>query len=224
MRFQYLLTLLGLGLIAFGLVERGWELLLVWLGIDFLLLGIAHARNAHRIFGKRPDGTMSFSKRLIFLPLLGYTSVVWHLARVLSREPASQNITSDLVIGRRLLASEIDGEFDNYVDLTAEFSEPLTIRRSPSYRSFPVLDGAAPDPESLREAIASLRPGRTFIHCAQGHGRTGLFTLAVLLKSGAAGSVDDGLRMLQAIRPGIRLSRAQQECIRLYADALARNR
>ena len=33
--------------------------------------------------------------------------------------------------------------FENVVDLTAEFSEPPAIRSSPSYRSFPILDGSS---------------------------------------------------------------------------------
>ena len=110
------------------------------------------------------------------------------------------------------------GEFDNYVDLTAEFAEPAAIRKSPAYRSFPILDGAAPSPEALRAAVAGLRPGRTFVHCAQGHGRTGLFALAVLLSSGVARSVEDGLRLLRTARPGIRLSRDQRRCIEVYAE------
>jgi protein-tyrosine phosphatase len=103
-----------------------------------------------------------------------------------------------------LLPFELEDEFHNIVDLTAEFSEPPSIRSSPFYRSFPILDGGAPTPEALRAAVASLRPGRTFVHCAQSHGRTGLFALAVLLSSGVARSVEDGLRMLLAARPGIR--------------------
>jgi hypothetical protein len=217
MSYRHLLTLLGVALIVFGLVERGWLLVAVWLGGDFLIIGVAHGRGCHRVFGKREDGRLPMWSRVLFLPLLIYTAVVWHLVRLFSREPAHNGVTEQLVVGRRLLASELDAEFDNYVDLTAEFSEPSAIRQSPSYRSFPILDGAAPKPEALRAVVTSLRPGRTFIHCAQGHGRTGLFALAVLLSSGVARSVEDGLRMLQKERPGIRLSRDQQRCIEMYA-------
>jgi len=221
MSYRHLLTLLGVTLIVLGLVERGWFLMAVWLGCDFLILGGAHGRGFHRVFGKRPDGSLPTWSWLCFLPLLIYTSTVWHLIRLFSREPACDVVTENVVVGRRLLASEFDDEFDNYVDLTAEFSEPAAIRHSPSYRSFPILDGAAPTPEALRTVVAALKPGRTFIHCAQGHGRTGLFALAVLLNSGAASSVDDGLRMLSAVRAGIRLSSDQRRCIQIYAKPAA---
>jgi len=70
MSHRHLLTLLGLVLIGIGLFERGWLLLVVRLGCDFLALGIAHARGAHRIFGKWPDGSLPVWSSLAFLPLL----------------------------------------------------------------------------------------------------------------------------------------------------------
>jgi hypothetical protein len=204
-------------LIAFGFYERGWLLLLVWLGGDFLVLGIAHAQGAHRILGKRQNGSLPLWSWVVFLPLLLYTSTVWHILRLISREPAQNEVSVDLVVGRRLLPGEIQGEFVNYVDLTAEFAEPKAIRTSPSYLSFPILDGAAPDTSALQDAVNRLRPGRTFIHCAQGPGRTGLFSLAVMLKSGCVRTVAEGMEKLRAVPPGIGLTNAQLKC----ADELA---
>jgi protein-tyrosine phosphatase len=218
--YRHLLTLLGIVLIVLGLVEQGWFLAALWLGCNFLVLAVAHARGSHRVFGKRADGTLPLWAWLLFLPLLVYTTLVWHLIRLFSREAAHNLVTEQLVVGRRLLSFELPGEFDNFIDLTAEFSEPPSIRCSPSYQSFPILDGGAPTPEALRAAVAGLRPGRTFIHCAQGHGRTGLFALAVLLASGAARSVEDGMEMLSAARPAIRLSREQHRCIQAYAQGV----
>lgn len=218
MSYRSSLTFLGVVLIILGLIERDWRLLSVWLGLDFLILGLAHGRGLHRVFGKRGDGTLPYWSWIVFLPLFIYITIVWHLIRLLSREPAHNAVTEELVVGRRLLESELPEEFENFVDLTAEFSEPPAIRRSPSYQCLPILDGTAPTPEALRAAVGALRPGRTFVHCAQGHGRTGLFALAVLLRSGAAGSVEDGLEMLTAARPGIRLSKDQHRCIQSFAQ------
>jgi hypothetical protein len=217
MSYRHQLVLLGLMLIALGIVKAGWLILFTWLGCNFLWLGIAHGRGQHQVFGKRPDGTLPLWSWLLFLPLLAYTAGLSHLIRLLTREPAIHVVTEQLVIGRRLLPTEIQGEFDNYVDLTAELPEPAAIRCGSSYRCFPILDGAAPSPESLRETVRSLRPGRTFIHCAQGHGRTGLFALAVMLESGQAQTVEEGLGILRAVRPGIRLSKKQQRCAQGYA-------
>jgi diacylglycerol kinase (ATP) len=218
MAYKYLLPLLGLLLVIAGTVERGWAWLAAWLGCDLLALAYAHAKGVHRIFGKRPDGTLPLWAWLVFFPVLGYTLIVWHLHRIFSRKPPWSVITGQLVVGRRLLASELDGAFDNYVDLTAELTEPSAIRRLPAYRSFPILNDAAPSPEALRIAIQSLKPGRTFVHCGRGYHRSALFALAMLLTSGVAHSVEDGLRMLTAARPGMRLRRVQYKCIQRYAD------
>lgn len=217
MSHRHSLILLGLILITIGVVEGGWLLVAVWFGGDFLALGIAHAMGAHGIFGKRPDGSLPPWRWFVFLPLLIYTTLVWHGIRLLSHEPALNRVTDKLFVGRRLLASEVEGEFANYVDLTAEFAEPQIIRQSSGYFCFPILDGAAPDLESLRRAVGRLKPGKTFIHCAQGHGRTGLFALAVLLQSGTVKNADDGLRMLQAARSGIRLNGAQRRWVQTFA-------
>ena len=217
MSYRYLFPTLGLVLVALGLARQGWFWLAAWLGGNFLVLGLAHARGWHRVFGKRDDGTLPWWSGLLFFPMFLYSAALWHLLRLVSREAACNTVSETLVIGRRVLASEVESRFDNFVDLTAEFSEPAAIRRSTGYRCFPILDGAAPSPEALHAALTGLRPGRTYVHCAQGHGRTALFALAILLHSGAAQNVEEGLRLLSAARPAIRLSREQRQCIQAYA-------
>jgi hypothetical protein len=137
MSYRHLLILLGTVLIALGIAEGGWFFIIVWLGCDFPVPGIAHGRGAHRVFGKRTDGTLPLWSWLGFLPLLIYTTAVWHLIRVFSREPWHHAVTAQLSVGRRLLASGLEGEFDNFVDLTAEFSEPSAIRCSPLLPQLP---------------------------------------------------------------------------------------
>ncbi len=215
--YRFVLILLGPLLILGGVLAGGWGLVALWPGVDFIALAIAHFRGAHHLYGKRPDGTLPLWSWLLFFPLLAYALAVWHLLRLLCREPPCSQVTGQLVIGRRLLSSEFAGPFDTVVDLTAEFAEPRVLRRHPGYVSFPILDGAAPSPEALRAVIGRVPPGRTFIHCAQGHGRTALFALAFLLASGAAPSMAEGLQMLRAVRPGIRLNREQQRCIQAFA-------
>ena len=212
-RHGYSLVALGLVLISVGVIKRSWLLLLCWLGIDFLAVGFAHIAGVHWIFGKRKDRTLPFWSWTAFLPFFAYTTIVWHLVRLVSREPKQNTVTPELVVGRRLIPSEIEGDFENYIDLTAEFSEPARIRRKRGYSSFPILDASAPEPAALIAAVRQLPRGRTFIHCAQGHGRTGLFALAVLLRNGIAHNVADGLRILQHARPKIILNRTQLRCI-----------
>jgi protein-tyrosine phosphatase len=189
--------------------------------LDFIILGMAHARGWHRVFGKKDDGRLPWWSWAVFLPLFAYSGLIWHLLRIFSREPRVNRVTDQLVIGRRLLGSEPPGEFANHVDLTAEFQEPSAFRKQASYLCFPILDAAAPSVGELHRAVALLKPGPTFVHCAQGHGRTGLFALAVLLSSGEAGSIEEGLALLRKVRPGLRLNAAQMGCITLFARRLS---
>lgn len=218
MAYSFVLFLLAALLFLAGVFGPGWPPLEVWLASNFLALALAHHKGLHSMLGKQPDGALAGWSWVVFAPLLAYTQLVWHLLRFVSREPAYHVISEQLVVGRRLLPLELDTQFDNYVDLTAEFSEPRAIRLLPAYVSFPLLDAAAPSPAALHAALTSLKPGRTYIHCAQGHGRTGLFALALLLCSGTSASVDEGLSMLRTVRPGIRLNKAQRRCIDAYAD------
>lgn len=211
-------TLLLLGIVLIATAHGAWRPFAVWMGLDFLALGIAHASGRHRVFGKRSDGTLPLWSWMLFLPLLAFTNLVWLITRYVGREPACNQITDQLVVGRRLYPAEVVGAFENYVDLAAEFFEPRAIRSLAAYVSFPILDGAAPTPEALRGAVAGLRPGRTFVHCAQGHGRTGLFAMAVLLHSGGARTVEEALELLRSARPAVRLNAGQLRCIEAFAS------
>ncbi|HSI13736.1 MAG TPA: hypothetical protein VK961_16950 [Chthoniobacter sp.] len=226
MKYAITLIFLALALVAWSapmdLVPR---LFLDWLGADFLLLGIGHARLAHGLFGKRPDGTLPWWSWLLFLPLHGLHALVWHLYRLPRNEPAWHQVTDRLVIGRRLRNSEYSAdppgwgidEFANYVDLTAEFTEPKALRDLPGYFAFPVLDASAPLPEALHAAVARLRPGKTFVHCAQGHGRAALFSAAVLLSSGQARTVEEAIALITRVRPAVYLNSGQRSCLAKFA-------
>ena len=220
MDYRFILLVLGVLLILTGLGGGTWSILIIWLGCNSLALSYAHHNEDHGIFGKRADGRLSVVRCILFLPLISFTYFVWHILSRTSSEPAYNKVSDHLYIGRRLASSEYDLDIENYIDLTTEFAEPANIRSLPSYFSFPILDGGAPSQESLHAAISHLRPGRSFVHCAQGHGRTGLFSLAMLLTYGDAKSVEDGLSILRKARPGIRLNGLQLRCIREFAARL----
>jgi len=191
--------------------------LLCWPGCNFLWLGVAHFTGNHRAFGKRRDGTLPWWSKLLHFPLLSFTTVVWHVERLLKREPACNRVDEHLVVCRRLLSHEVSGECVNFVDLTAEFEEPHAIRQRAGYISYPILNGDAPTPESLLALVSRLEPGQTCVHCAAGHGRTALFALALLFWWGTVTDIETGLQVLRAARPGIHLSRQQLLCIESYA-------
>ena len=145
--------------------------------------------------------------------LIGYSRWVY---RFVSREDPFNTIDDELVIGRRLLPSEVPSGFDNHIDLTAEFEEPKPIRCYDGYLSFPILDGGIPTMKSLDKVLKAIEKGKTYIHCAQGHGRTGLFAIALLHHRQEISTVSEGIRLLQNQRPGLDLNRTQRKFLERY--------
>lgn len=75
-----------------------------------------------------------------------------------------------------------------------------------------MLDGTGSTPDEIRELASEIikMPKPVLIHCAQGHGRTGLVSAAVLLVSGQAQTAADAVAMIQAVRPGVDLNDSQR--------------
>jgi hypothetical protein len=92
--------LTGILLVIAGAVWRGWGWLMCWFGLSLLWLSLAHIRQNHHLFGKRPDGTIPLFALLLHLPFFGYLHVLWHTLRLLSREPAYHAVTDQLIVGR----------------------------------------------------------------------------------------------------------------------------
>ena len=188
--------------------------------LSFILVGAAYGRVGPRLFGKRPNGTIPALVVVLLFPFLLFTWSVWRLLVLTSREPGYAELTSNLVIGRRLLAHELPDDVDTVVDLTAEFIEPRAIRQSVAYRAFPILDADSPDPTELYDLANELRnmEGRIYLHCAQGHGRTALVAAMYLIVSQHVQSVEDAITAVQSVRPKARLNDGQIETIRLAAQ------
>jgi protein-tyrosine phosphatase len=218
MDYRISLPLLGLLLIGFGLFHQGYYLLAVWLGANFLVLGISHLYRWSRVFGKQPDGKLPLWSWILFLPLHLLTLGTWHLARILIREDACNHITDNLVIGRRMLSFEVDPSFDVYLDLTAEFPEVTGARNLAGYRCYPILDGSFPTMEQMDQILALMVGEKIFVHCAQGHGRSGMVAIAYLLKTGVVASVEQGLALVQSKRPALDLGKRQLHFIREYVE------
>lgn len=216
MKYAVMLGTMGFALLAVGAACPSARWFWIWAGVSFGSAALGYAGLGPRVFGKTSCGRIPLALKILNLPYLAYTWFVWHLVRLLSREAAFNTIDDNLVIGRRLLAGEAPEGFDHYVDLTAEFEEPAPIRVRPGYRCLPILDASVPTVEELRSAVESSASGRAFVHCAQGHGRTGLFALALLLRRGRVQTIEEGVRLLGSLRPAVRLNRNQANFAHRY--------
>ena len=212
MKYALAFGCIGLGLVASGIINPPLRLLLFWAGVSFFWVGSGYAGLGAGVLGKHPgDGRTRWPFKGLLLPYFLLTWSTWHLIRALSKEAPVDQVDERLSIGRRLLAGEVAGRFDHYVDLTAEFEDPRQIRESTAYRCLPILDGEIPRERSLRPLLDEVGTGTVYVHCAQGHGRTGLFAIALLMHRGVVTDVREGLKLLQRHRQRLDLNRRQLE-------------
>src|SRR5919204_3009915 len=212
MKYAIVFLLLGLYLLALGVIVGGWALLLIWPGVSFALLGAAYAGLGPRVYGKGEDGRMAWWSVLLLLPYLLLTWAVWHVQRLLSREDRCNEVAPGLWLGRRAFARELPPGVDLVVDLTTEFPAPRGVRTGRTYLCLPTLDAVAPDEKALRGLTARVAawPGVVYVHCALGHGRSATAVAAVLLARGLAADVKQAEAMLRQARPRVRLNAPQR--------------
>ena len=215
---KYSLCFVALGGLVSGLACHlgHWWHLLHWFAANCFVIAAGYAGLGPRVFGKGADGRIPAWSRIFHFPYRLYSTGVWLLVRCLSRENATDRAADDLLLGRRLSAGEVPPGLSNYVDLTSELEDPAEARTSEGYLCLPILDAGAPSAAALQSALERLKPGPTFVHCAQGHGRTGLFALAWLAHRRRIQTFEEGLALLKAARPGLRLNRSQEEFVREY--------
>ncbi|NMO14191.1 hypothetical protein HPC49_49825 [Pyxidicoccus fallax] len=216
--FTLFTVLLGFLALRLG----GAWLLLLWPAASFSLVALAYGGVGPRLLGKQPDGRMRPWAVLVLLPYLLFTWATWHLARVLSREPAHAEVVPGVLVGRRLLSGELPAGVGTVLDLTAEFIEPAGIRRAARYVSLPILDASTLPVGRVAPVLRELAtlPGPVYVHCAQGHGRTGMIAAALLVARGDAPDAKTALALIQRVRPGVRVSPAQAHALDELAEAL----
>jgi protein-tyrosine phosphatase len=187
MKYALMLTLLGVTQIAFAHRAGPLYWLLWWSGLSWVAAGCAYAGLEARVFGKRVDGEMAWSNVCLLLPYLTITWFLWHMQRLLTREPPHNEIAPDLWLGRRCFDKELPLGIGLIVDLTAEFSEPKELRTGRSYRCVPVLDASVPSLKEFQELIQAIAtsPKPVYVHCALGHGRSATVVVAVIMARGS---------------------------------------
>ena len=189
-----------------------WAWILLWPAASCGWAGLAYLAVGPKAFGKRPDGALAWWSVAVLFPLLLYMWTLWHVLVWVSRENAVDLLQPGVYMGRRLRGHEVPSGVTLIVDLTSEFFELATVREGRTYRAYPMLDASACSPVALIEIAQTMcqHQGGILVHCAQGHGRTGLICAVYLLVQGSATCAADALQQVQAKRLGIRLNSAQR--------------
>jgi hypothetical protein len=198
--------------------------LLLWISADCLLLAVGYFGLGPKVYGKNPRGGFPIWARVIHLPMMLSSLLVWQLFRLFSRENAYDEVAGGLFVGRRLSKDEIPAGMNYWIDLTAELEDPKQIRDSTQYICLPILDGTVPDAAVLDHILSRLDHGKTYVHCAQGHGRAALFALALLARRGAIRDVEEGIRLLQKERPSIVLHLEQRKFVADFIERIGHQR
>lgn len=214
MKYGLLFLTLALLLADLAVHRGGWYLLIVWPAFSLAIVASGYLGLGPRVFGKRPDGTISPLHLLLLLPYLVPLWTLWLAARSFRREKPYHELTENILFGRRLMSHEVPGGIDHVIDLTCEFQEPEKLREL-SYFSFPILDASVASEEQLQEWLAQTAEleGTVYIHCAEGRGRTGMFAAALLLQLGHAKSVEDAIADATTKRPHVKLNAQQRACL-----------
>ncbi|CAN5462016.1 hypothetical protein BH09MYX1_BH09MYX1_42790 [soil metagenome] len=205
--------------VVFGVLSRALDARAAvygWLAAVSLVLAFAYATGNPRIHGKRADGSFPWFRRILFLPHLVVIYAVWHGRRILSREPAWDEIAPGLYLGRWPRRVDCPKEVTMIVDLTAEL--PRDVVGDLEYVLVPTLDGCPPsieDLEALARRIAS-HEGTVYVHCAAGHGRSAAVMAAALVLRGKHGSLDEVVRHMRQRRPGVYMSGVQRRLLRAW--------
>jgi protein-tyrosine phosphatase len=191
----------------------GW--LLFWPATSFMLVGLGYLGLGARVFGKRGDGTLGMVALIVLAPFLLYTRVMWHMLRLVRREPACNEVAPGLYVGRWPRPGDLPPEVAIVVDMTAEFSPARGVCEGRRYVCLPTLDGSVPSLRHLARLVDEIAAadGPIYAHCAEGHGRSGMLATALVLRRGIAKSVDEAIDGLRAARPGIRLAAAQRALV-----------
>ena len=195
--------------------------LATWVGLAFVVVVAAYVLGRPEVLGKRVDGRLRPWTVPVLLPYFALGWVCWFLLRYVDREPVAHRLLPELWLGRRAFASELPAGIRAVVDLTAEFAEPAAVREGCEYLAEPLLDAAGTSPRRLSGIVDRMRamPTPIYLHCAQGHGRTGMVAVAFLVATERAESIDAGLSMVQATRPRVRLGRGQRRALERWAAA-----
>ena len=219
---------LALGAVTLSFIRRGmavgfqWHYLTLaalWFTAVAAVLYISYRDNDFACFFKDEKGRMPVFVAGFYVPYLVPLWIRRLFITVWLRERAYDKLCDGVWIGRRPLKSaDMPGEVTVCVDLVAEFpSSGFERAWSGTYVSFPVLEASVRSCEDLKACIDSLPEGAIYIHCAQGHGRTGFFACALLLRRGIVQTLPQAEALLATSRPGVKLRKAQ----RLFLEANA---
>ncbi len=218
MKYGIYFLILAALMLSIAFQFAGWCWIMIYPALSFAIVASGYLGGGPRVFGKHSNGKRSLITTVVLFPYFLFALVTWHLVRIVSRESTVNRVDADLYLSRRLLSDELPDGVRAVVDLTCELTDPIFACEN--YHCFPMLDASCPNAYELKEIAERILtfPKPLLIHCAQGHGRTGLVASAVLLAAGKASTSSEALAIVKTVRPGIELNALQRKVLDSFSQ------
>ncbi|SFH85588.1 dual specificity protein phosphatase family protein [Planctomicrobium piriforme] len=213
------------GLLAIVLAVRACRtqsilatVILAWVSANAFVLSLAYLGNWKKVFGKAEKGNLFWLAALFMSPMLAVIHSTWKLQNLFLSGPASNQVTINLFLGRRCEFKELPSGIGAFVDLTAEFATPASIRKKLPVYCIPTLDGCAPAWNACEKVFNQLhnRDLRIYVCCANGYGRSVTFLAAWLCERGVCRSPQEAIELIQSVRPQASPNRDQINSLILW--------
>lgn len=163
-------------------------LIFIWPAICHLFMAAAYFGNQRmgvKCLNKdRKTGQISCTAFFLCLPWLITVYVFWFVRHMFNGEDAYNRVYKHFYVGRfPRWNSEFPPEIKNIVDMTAEFSARKSLLKGRTYLCLPSMDRCMPDPWDLGQFALQVSRLKTptYIHCANGHSRSGLLMAMVMV-------------------------------------------
>lgn len=179
--------------------------LFVWPVINFSLLSFAYCFNKPSLILAKSDQHFSLLLLVLNLPWLMLTWGIFRIQILLSKEDFCNRIgSSNIWISSKPISQKQVLDFDLIIDLTAEF---LPFSSSVETICIPNLDGMPLSNCQIPNATS--KETKILVHCANGHGRSALFTTKLLMSFSYTSNYSESLKLIKNSRPLAKPNKSQ---------------
>lgn len=202
----------------------------LWCALVCFYIGLGYFFSFTRLLFKNDRGIIPWPVKIALLPFFAGTYFCNWISRQTSDDPAFQEISTGLFIGRRILPADL-GDLETHginavLDVTAEFDAlSLTVEDTPiEYLNVPIFDHSVPKLRHLHKAVAQIDKWRSdnktvLVHCALGRGRSAMALLAYLIYRKPDTTTRELLEAAQAIRGSIAPNFRQLRMLEKYRNS-----
>jgi protein-tyrosine phosphatase/membrane-associated phospholipid phosphatase len=199
-----------------------WGAFLLWPAAGLGITAAAYFGLGPGIF-RKTDGRLPWSTRFVLAPILigQYLSLTYYRRQCRAWDEAAPAVLIGRILNEAETAEAVQQGVTAVLDLTAEFSEAASFRRT-RYRNLPILDLTAPTQDQLHEAAAFIAQeaahGTVYVHCKIGYSRSAAVVGAYLLATEQAVTTEEAVDILRQARPSIVIRPEAMDALRAFAN------